>query len=788
MVPRAPSSTDRLLPLPSPSSGEADSTPMPDPSAVFADCEDVPWEEEGSSPESSSLRRARPLTRMGSGDGRIKRPRRMASAVQSFQLTAEAAIRMLVPRAGAAVYGRLGRERIRMATDLASLDKDDLSNLGLTMVERARVLRWAREAFAAGAGDGGDSPDTSPGTPGYGFGAELCSWMRPPETSWPPEVQLEGGAGSATDASAASMPRAEMRSGDKLASSAANSEEDLENRRLDEIEQQADFWCSLVIAASPEHGREATATSPPRPGRPSDLREEVLEALFDVTPERVAEVYSAMHRESIDAHGHISEVELSLGLRRCGLVGLDDKAMTKILRTVNKNRQGGLKLAEFEAILSRLKMAQLLVGRLDSSSLCVSPGSKASDLEQRLGQATPKLSLELSVHDYNPHSYSHTEVRSARVREFLFGHRPRTRAPREVPLVRWVHMCDFDVTTLLALTVKYSLHPLGVEDVMEQCPTKLDRHGSHYFAAVEQLCLVGGGGSRGPVQVMGQHVAVFCSGPPLFDTVITVAQPDRSFAEDWPGGAGAEEPASYCGWAQKLRQRLAASRSRLRERRADFLTYEILDLCTDEFLAVTRAYATRLCHLSGVALCGEASQEISLVKMQLALVVRRTRGLQRLLRHLTGCPDLSMGLGNYLQDVADHLNEVHEDATQLMEKCQAIAEAHQQAADRRKEAKRQHTADRLNQLLFVLTVATFIFAPVQFLAGVYGMNFQNSEGTPTMPLLVSKNGYSTFWRITVTYFAVSIAFGAYLFWRILYRNDDRGIDASVQDFTADNVV
>lgn len=135
--------------------------------------------------------------------------------------------------------------------------------------------------------------------------------------------------------------------------------------------------------------------------------------------------------------------------------------------------------------------------------------------------------------------------------------------------------------------MKYTLHPLSVEDVIEQCQTKIDRLGGHYFLTIEPngckshaICMLAlvfrdfswpysyvhinalskedalrwkeetspyssvlyieftsetprlltlvdaGDTSKGlhPVRVRGQHVAAFCSGPPQLDTLITVAQ------------------------------------------------------------------------------------------------------------------------------------------------------------------------------------------------------------------------------------------------------------------------
>merc|ERR1719163_656414 len=101
----------------------------------------------------------------------------------------------------------------------------------------------------------------------------------------------------------------------------------------------------------------------------------------------------------------------------------------------------------------------------------------------------------------------------ARSLDFFFGHRPRQMAPG-CTMVRWVHLSGLDLTMLLALTVKYSLHPLSVEDVLEQSPTKIDRNGRNYFVAIEHLALSGASDGSEPVRVRGRHVVAFCAGPP----------------------------------------------------------------------------------------------------------------------------------------------------------------------------------------------------------------------------------------------------------------------------------
>jgi len=369
----------------------------------------------------------------------------------------------------------------------------------------------------------------------------------------------------------------------------------------------------------------------------------------------------------------------------------------------------------------------------------------------------------------------------------------------EVPPVRWVHMQNFDLTLLLALTVKYSLHPLSVEDVIEQCPTKIDRFGGNYFLAIELLVLSEGivaTKGKQPVRVRGQHVTAFCSGPPSLDTLLTVTQTDRNFAEDWPGGATAQRGMSAWkapgvgtqspGWSEKLQQRLMATRSRLREGQADFLLYTVVDLCADDLVAVTRAYLARLAWLEeDLRTRGEESLidlgEVSLARLQLAVVARRLRSLQRVVRRASDYRDLhTTGSADYWKDCADHLEEAHDDALHLVERCAALKAAHEQVHERgqaeqlqlqREEQTAQ--AERMNNMLFFLTVATTLCTPLQFVSGVYGMNFVDDEGLPTIRALRDPEGYNRFWTGVLAYLVAALSCSFLLYCRLQHGSKKR---------------
>lgn len=642
---------------------------------------------------------------------------------------------------------KLCEEGFRTPVDLARLDKEDLRELGLSMAERGRVLHWARQApepqraepLVAGTVVS-ESFDASPDH------KHLLAFGSPKHAS--KANGLESPARSRTCSTLATLPshrydafQADVNASPAVAAKRKYSEED----RLDEIESQADFWCNCFTAAADAVVPNAVDAAL------QDVRENILEAFFDCTPERVREVISSIGQRSQEGAAPVSFRELQLGLERCGLAGLDPKTLSKVLERVMGERCVLQAQQVFDTILTRLRLAQLLLKPLNDASLMV-------------------VDYNYSSKNYSSRAVVNF-VDEGMMRDFCFGHRPVPKSLDEGTPIRWVHMQKFNLTLLLALTVKYCLHPLSVEDVIEQQPTKIDRYGQNFFLSVELLSVSKGLGAaasaagRQPVRVQGQHVVAFCAGPPRLDTLLTVIQPERNFAKDWPGGSSSSslggEPSR---WPERLRQRLEATRSRLTERKADFLLYTVVDLCADELVDVTLAYLARLASLEDdLRSHGERSLldlgEVSLARLQLAVVARRLKSLQRVVRRASDLEDLhTTGSSDYWKDCADHLEEAYDDAMHLAERCDALKASHEQAMERghaEHQSLQQELsnaqAERMNRMLFVLTLATTLFTPLQFMSSVYGMNFVDKDGQPTIPELLQRNGYRLFWFVACGY-------------------------------------
>ena len=82
----------------------------------------------------------------------------------------------------------------------------------------------------------------------------------------------------------------------------------------------------------------------------------------------------------------------------------------------------------------------------------------------------------------------------------------------------------------------------------------------------------------------------------------------------------------------------------------------------------------------------------------------------------------------YFRDVYDHLNQIADNL-----------ETNREVLSGLMDMQMANMSNRMNQVMKVLTVIASLFIPLTFIAGIYGMNFDN------MPELHYKYGYFCAW-------------------------------------------
>jgi magnesium transporter len=271
-----------------------------------------------------------------------------------------------------------------------------------------------------------------------------------------------------------------------------------------------------------------------------------------------------------------------------------------------------------------------------------------------------------------------------------------------------------DTQTLQDLGDAFGLHPLALEDVVnshQRC--KVEDYGDHLFIVIRIPTYDTGG------TLNTEQVSLFVGE----DFVLSIHE----------GGNALET----------VRDRILWARGRIRELRADYLAYTILDTVIDNYFPVIEEIGNRLNTIDELLEGGFDKShrlEIRNVRSDL-LLLRKTIWPQReamgaLLRD--ECRLIQPSTRTYLRDCYDH-------TIQLMDVTETYREL---CADLRD----YHLADisyRSNEVMKTLTIIATLFMPLSFIAGFYGMNFH------FMPELSWRLGYP---MVIVTMLIVASSF------------------------------
>lgn len=256
----------------------------------------------------------------------------------------------------------------------------------------------------------------------------------------------------------------------------------------------------------------------------------------------------------------------------------------------------------------------------------------------------------------------------------------------------WIDLTGFGSDeTLKAIGQEFVLHPLMLADLVNREPqTKTDSaEGVHLVVTqVPQL---------DPE-----------NGHPGLDTL------GLALGDDWLLSFRERQG----GLFSPIYDRLERPDSRLRTDPLDYLAYTLLDVAIDNLFPVLEAIAARIDQTEDQVLEGRGTEILSEIHDQrrgliaLSRLCWRQRDLlSRLLREETMFrPQLRI----YLQDVHDRTTQLQDMVDATRELAASLIELHMSLS-----------AQRSNQAMQTLTVMASIFIPLTFVAGIYGMNFEN---------------------------------------------------------------
>lgn len=266
----------------------------------------------------------------------------------------------------------------------------------------------------------------------------------------------------------------------------------------------------------------------------------------------------------------------------------------------------------------------------------------------------------------------------------------------------WADFSDMDPETEMHALIEYfGLHPLAIQDAQRtRHQPKIEAFDDHVFVLLKGL-----GPDTDEFEFETIQIALF-----IGEHFLVTRHSSRSSSIDGLWQTVQQDTGLFEGGPDFLALRLARlsidrflNRLLTLEPRLEDLEQEIVTRPQDEILSELMGYKT------------------SLRKFRRVLLYHQQIFLD-LMNHLP--PQVKPGRIHEIKDVYEHQERAGSLATLYYEVSSDLIEGYISLA-----------SHRLNNIMKILTIVTAIFVPLSFLAGIYGMNFEN------MPELKSRSGY-----------------------------------------------
>lgn len=284
--------------------------------------------------------------------------------------------------------------------------------------------------------------------------------------------------------------------------------------------------------------------------------------------------------------------------------------------------------------------------------------------------------------------------------------------------ITWINVNGLSNTNdIVALGNHFGLHPLIQEDIVttHQRP-KIDEYEDYLFLVFKMLHY------NKNEHLVKEHVSMVMGK----DYVITFQEAEGDVFND-------------------LRERLEHGKGRIRDSGADYLMFGILDAVVDNYFSVAEFLSNKIELLeeklfddTGDDTIPQQTQEL---KKEILKIRKSVLPLREVINRLEkiDTPLIEERTNKYIRDLYDHIIQVNESVETYREMIWGLMDMYMTTI-----------SNKMNEVMKVLTIMASIFIPLTFLAGIYGMNFDN------MPELHLKYGYFYLLGIMLLVFIVMI--------------------------------
>jgi magnesium transporter len=280
--------------------------------------------------------------------------------------------------------------------------------------------------------------------------------------------------------------------------------------------------------------------------------------------------------------------------------------------------------------------------------------------------------------------------------------------------VHWYDIRGIHDTALIEqIGSTFEIHSLVLEDVSDihQRP-KFDEYEKGIFIIIRALVF-----DKAKLQIATEQVALYFRN----GFVVTFQETESDLFEP-------------------VRKRIQSGKGKIRQRGADYLVYALVDVLVDNYFLVLEDIELEIESLEeGVLETQDLSNKskIHLLKKELLVMRKSIAPLREAIGRFakTDSPFVAENTVVYIRDLYDHTIQVMD-----------AVESFRDLLNGLQDLFISEVSFKMNQVMQVLTIVSTIFIPLTFLAGIYGMNFEN------IPELHWKYGYFILWGFMVAIF------------------------------------
>ncbi len=285
---------------------------------------------------------------------------------------------------------------------------------------------------------------------------------------------------------------------------------------------------------------------------------------------------------------------------------------------------------------------------------------------------------------------------------------------KERDTISWINVDGLDDTqTIEKVCNGFNIHPLVIEDILNTNQrSKIEDFGDYIYIVIKMIYFEDGNST-----VSSEQLSIILGN----NYVLSFQEVEKDVFDT-------------------IRDRLRRSKGKLQTMGSDYLAYTLMDAIVDSYFLILETFGENIEDIEEELINSPSRknlEQINVLKKEMIMLRRSIWPLREVISNLERRESslIHQQTTVFLRDLYDHTIQIMETVETYREMLSGMVDLYLSSV-----------SNSMNEVMKVLTIIATIFIPLTFLAGIYGMNFEN------MPELQWRLGYPMVWALMILIF------------------------------------